>query len=339
MSSQFLIEDDVTADGTLEAIDAGVQQIESEGVLITQSGVRTEQSPTTAMQRVAADHEAFAVTLEKADTDGDGIPDRNLEAVYDAFYAADSQTAERVIERTDGEYRSLLVTLSLDADFSESADVVPVLESGAETMENGGQRTATTAGPLVVNDAMLDEIVGGILLTMAIALAAIAVALTGVFKYMHGSATLGLVVAVPIVLVVGMVIGGMYLLDIPLTLLTALLMSMVIGLGVDYNIHIGDRFADELDAGRSPTEALDRAVTGTGGALLGSTLTSAGAFATIALVPHPQLQSFGGIVVISLVTSFVVSLLVLPSVLLLWSRYGASSLTTVLDTDEPLPQD
>jgi predicted RND superfamily exporter protein len=136
-----------------------------------------------------------------------------------------------------------------------------------------------------------------------------------------------------------MVIGGMYLLDIPLTLLTALLMSMVIGLGVDYNIHIGDRFADELDAGRSPTEALDRAVTGTGGALLGSTLTSAGAFATIALVPHPQLQSFGGIVVISLVTSFVVSLLVLPSVLLLWSRYGASSLTTVLDTDEPLPQD
>jgi predicted RND superfamily exporter protein len=156
---------------------------------------------------------------------------------------------------------------------------------------------------------------------MALALGAIVVTLAAVFRYMHGSATLGLVVSVPIALVLGMVIGGMYLLSIPLTLLTALLMSLVIGLGVDYNIHVGDRFADELRAGKGTYDALDAAVTGTGGALLGSTLTSAGAFATIALVPHPQLQSFGAIVVIALTTAFVVSVLVLPSLLVLWSRY------------------
>jgi predicted RND superfamily exporter protein len=189
-----------------------------------------------------------------------------------------------------------------------------------------------------LNDAFLDEVVGGILLTMVLALGAIILALIVVFRSMHGSATLGAVVALPITLVVALVIGGMYLLEIPLTLLTALLMSLAIGLGVDYNIHVGDRFADELDAGATRTEALSAAVTGTGGALVGSTLTSAGAFATIALVPHPQLQNFGAIVVVALLTSFVVSLVILPSMLVLWSRYIDSS-GSIDSRTEPIPQD
>jgi predicted RND superfamily exporter protein len=339
IQSWVLVEGNVTSPDTLEAIDAGVGQIEEDGILLTQTGSPAERSPTTVMARVAAENETFAAVFQRADTDGDGIPDRNLESVYDAFYAADSQTAERVIERTDGEYESLLVVLSLNADYSESDEVVQTLEAGAGTMEADSQRTATVAGQLAVNSAVLSEIVDGILVTMLIALLAIGVTLTGVFRYMHGSATLGVVVALPIVLVVGLVVGGMYLLDIPLTLLTALLMSLVIGLGIDYTIHVGDRFAEELDGPQSPPEALRVAVTGTGGALLGSTLTSAGAFATIALVPHPQLRSFGGIVVIALVTSFVVSLLVLPSLLLVWSRYGSTAVDSPESAEKPVPQD
>jgi len=337
--SRILIEGDVTDGSTLADIDAGVQAVENEGLLVDSPGVAAEQSPLTVMQRVAQADESFAATFRAADTDGNGIPDRNLEALYDALYAADSEAAERVVERTDGEYRSVLVTLSLDADRSEAADVVPELDDATGVMEGDSERTATAAGTLGVNKAVLDQIVGGVVTTMVVALLAIALTLTGVFRFMHGSATLGTVVAVPVVLVVGLVVGGMYLLGIPLTLLTALLMSLVIGLGVDYNIHIGDRFADELAAGKRPTAALEAAVTGTGGALLGSTLTSAGAFATIALVPHPQLQSFGGIVVVALVTAFLVSLLVLPSLLLLWSRYVPDQTTARTPAGEPATQD
>jgi predicted RND superfamily exporter protein len=337
--SQILVDGDVTADRTLEDIDTGVTALEDEGLLITQSTAQAEQSPTTVMHAVAEDNETFAAILGQADTNDNGIPDRNLERVYDALYDADSEAAERVLERTDGKYRSLLVTLALDVDRSEKGSVVPTLDDGAATMEGDSQRTATVAGSLAVNEAVLDEVVGGIVLTMAIALLAITVALIAVFRYMHGSATLGAVTALPIILVVGLVIGGMYLLEIPLTMVTALLMSLVVGLGIDYNIHVGDRFADELADGKTPTQSLRTAVTGTGGALLGSTLTSAGAFGTIALVPHPQMQSFGSIVVIALVTAFLVSLLVLPSVLLLWSRYSTDDLMTSTGTRDPIPQD
>jgi len=310
VQSRILVDGDVTSASTLADIDAGVAAIAADGLVVDQPGTQAVRSPVTTMQRVAASDDSFAETVQAADTDGDGIPDQNLETVYDALYEADSQAAARVLERQDGEYESALVTLSLRADYSEAKSVVPELDEGAAVMADGGERTATAAGSLAVDDAILSEIVDGILYTMLIALAVIGVTLTGVFRFMHGSATLGAVVSLPIVLVVGLVVGGMSLLGIPLTLLTALLMSLVIGLGVDYNIHVGDRFADELQAGESPTAALRAAVTGTGGALLGSTLTSAGAFATTLLVPHPQLQSFGGLVVVALVTSFLVSLLV-----------------------------
>ncbi|MFC7073774.1 RND family transporter [Halovenus rubra] len=337
--STILVDGNVTADSTLEDIDRGVADIEEEGLLVTQSSGQAEQSPTTAMARIAKENETFATVLSQADTNGNGVPDQNLEAVYDAFYAADSQTAAQVIERTDGEYRTVLVTLALDAEHSDRKAVVSQLDDGAATMQGNSQRTATAAGSFGVGSAILDEIVGGIFLTMIIALLAIIVTLVAVFRYMHGSATLGAVTALPITLVVGLVVGGMYLLEIPLTLLTALLMSLVVGLGVDYNIHIGDRFADELAAGKKPLAALRVAVTGTGGALLGSTLTTVGAFGSIWLVPHPQMQSFGGIVVIALLTAFIVSLVVLPSALLLWSRHATVPETSSQVTLDPAPQD
>ena len=339
IQSRILIQDGVTDDGTLEDVHAGVQHIREDGLLVDQPDTQAVVSPVTAMQAVARQDADFATAFEQADTDGDGVPDTNLVGLYDAFYAANSDVASRVVERTDGEYRSLLVTLSLRGDYADAADIVAQLDEGVAVMEGDGARTATAAGTMSLNIAVLDEIVGGIILTMLIALAAIVVTLTAVFRSIHGSASLGAVVSVPIALVVGLVVGGMYLLSIPLTLLTALLMSLVIGMGVDYNIHIGDRFADELRAGHAPIPALRAAVTGTGGALLGSTLTSAGAFATITLVPQAQLQSFGTIVVVALLTAFLVSVLVLPSLLLLWSRYGGIETPTAESVSAPTAQD
>jgi predicted RND superfamily exporter protein len=334
----ILVEGDVTSDDTLEALQRGVENIKQRDLLVDQAGTRAVRSPVTAMQAVAAQNESFAAVLEDADTDDNGVPDRNLEQVYDAFYAADEDVSSRVIGKQNGEYQFLLVTLSLDADYANADQVVSQLDDGAAMMEDGNERTATVAGNFAVNEAVLGEIIGGILTTMVLALTAIVLTLAVVFKYMHGSATLGLVVSVPIALVLGLVIGGLWLLSIPLTLLTALLMSLVIGLGVDYNIHVGDRYADERRDGASTFEALDAAVTGTGGALLGSTLTSAGAFATIMLVPHPQLESFGAIVVIAMTTAFFVSILVLPSLLVLWDRYVPASVTTA-PTASDVPQD
>jgi len=334
----ILIEGSVTDDDALEDVQSGVDEIEGAGIVFDQPDARAVRSPVTAMQQVAERDDSFATVFEQADTDGNGVPDRNLKEVYDAFYTAAPQTAAQVLERSDDGYQSMLVTVSLAADYSDADSTVAVLDRAGAIMDGDGSRSVTVAGNFAIGEAQQDVIVGGILTTMAIALGAIILTLAVVFRIMHGSATLGLAVSIPIALVVGLVIGGMYLLSIPLTLLTALLMSLVVGLGVDYNIHLGDRFADERREGKTVFEALDAAVTGTGGALLGSTLTSAGAFATLTLVPHPQMQSFGSIVVVALTTSFLVSVLVLPSLLVLWDRYSPGAVTAAPSSDA-MPQD
>jgi len=330
---RILVEGDVTDDGTLEAVHDGVERIENEGVLVDRPGEHPVTSPLTAMQAAAERNASFAAAFRRTDTNGNGVPDTDLATLYDRLYAMDADAASRVVERTDGEYRSVLVTVAVEVDYAHADATVESLEAGVAPMDGAvdatnANREATITGELAITEAIVDELVDGILLTMAVALLAILLTLAVVFRVTHGSASLGVAVSIPIALVIGFVVGGMYLLDIPLTLVTALLMSLVVGLGVDYNIHVGDRFADERRAGKPPVEALRTAVVGTGGALLGSTLTTTGAFATIILVPHPQLQSFGSIVVIALVTAFLSSVLVLPSLLLLWERHVPESVAT-----------
>jgi predicted RND superfamily exporter protein len=331
--SRILVRGDVTGDDALADLRAGVDRLRADGVVLSTAGDVGVRSPLTAMERVAQRDPSFATAFERADTDGDGVPDEDLASLYDALYAADADAAGRVVERTDGEYRSLLVTVPLSSnDWTDRAAYVADLERGADRIAEDG-RTATLAGNWAVSAAVLDELTGGILLTMVVGLTAIVVATGAAFRLMHGSLALGVVVAGPIVLVVGLVVGGMYALSIPLNLLTALLMSLVIGLGVDYNVHVGDRFADERRAGASLESALRAAVTGTGGALFGSTLTSAGAFAALWLVPNGALQSFAAIVVVALVTAFVVSVAVLPSALALFHRLAPDAVALDASVD------
>ena len=338
--AQLLVQGDVTDDAALEAVDAGLETGEETGFVFEQHGANTVVSPLSVMEAVAETDEAFAATFEAADTTGDGVPDQNLETVYDELYAAAPAEASQVIERTDGgEYESLRVIVPVDRSgtFDEQADGAREV---ATTVEGGdADLTATPVDMATVNQAVMGEIAQGIVHTLVIAVGVITVGLAAIYRAGRDSATLGVVTVVPIALVIGLVVGGMYVLEIPLTMLTALLMSLVVGLGIDYSIHVSDRFAQELEAGRGTLDALELAVTGTGGALLGSTLTSAGAFATLVLHPHPQLESFGAMVVLALVASFLLSVVVLPSLLYLWARHLDVEAPTRTATPAATPED
>ncbi len=317
--SQILIEGDVTAPKALERVHESQQAARDTDVVFEQGGTAPFVSPLSVMQEAAARDDEFAELYHESDTDGDGVPDRNVEAVYDALYETAPDQAGLVIERTDGEYRSLRVIVPIDsaATFDDQADA---MYDVADVADESDGVSATAVGSATINDTISFQIAENILETIVLALGAVFVVLTIIYRLATGSASLGALTVVPIVLVTALVIGGMYVLDVPLTLLTALLISLVIGLGIDYSIHISDRFAHELERGRDAYDAIRTAVTGTGGALLGSTLTSVGAFATLILHPSPQFQSFGTLVVLALLTSFVVSVFVLPSMLYVWAE-------------------
>jgi len=327
--AELLVRGAVTDPAALERIDRVTDRLEDDGLLRDPPTEPRDGavvgSPLTLLGQTAAANESFAAALERADTDGDGVPDRNVAALYDRLYETRPAAAARTVERTDGEYRSLLVSYTLSVDADEATAAVPGVADATAPVDDADGLSATLSDGNSVRAAIRAALVDGLLRVTLLALVAILVAMAVAFRLAHGSATLGAVVAVPVAVVTALVVGGMYLLGYPLTLLTALLMSVVIGLGVDHAVHVGDRFADELAAGRDAVDGLRAAVTGTGGALLGSTLTSVGAFLAFVIHPDPLLTAFGTIVSLGLVLAFLTSVVLLPSLLLLWSRHGPAA--------------
>jgi len=62
-------------------------------------------------------------------------------------------------------------------------------------------------------------------------------------------------------------------------------------------------------------------LTGTGGALLGSAATTVGGFGVLVFAIMPPLQQFGIITGMTIIYAFVASVIVLPSLLVVWTRY------------------
>lgn len=315
---------DAATPAVLESVQTIHDRAPDRAATFSRDGETPVVSPVALMQRVAATDEGFAKQLAAADTDDDGVPERNVAGVYDALYETAPDRASRVIDRTpDGDYRSVVAYVPIDAGV-ETADQGATTQALADTAETSGT-VVTATGVGAINATVVDVIAASLVRTMLVGLAGISLLLAVVYRIETGSATLGLVTAVPILLVTALVIGGMWLLDVPLTANTALLLSIVIGLGIDYNVHVSDRFAQELERGRGRQAALETATTGTGGALLGSTLTTVASFSALLIAPFAFFQNFGALVVLALTTSFVVAVFLLPSLLTLWHRHGPVS--------------
>ena len=329
--SSILIESGggVATAGVLDRVAAVHDRVGEQSVAYTRGGSVPARSPLTVMRATAADDEEFAAVFRDADTDGDGVPDRNVERVFDALFAAAPEQATAVIDRTDDGYQSVRVVVPIAPEVSypeqaqQMTDLASAVETDAVTVTAVDRSTVFAARGEVIADAILQTTLVGLL--------GVAVLLTLVYRLVVGSASLGLLTAVPIALVTTLVVGGMWILSVPLTTNTALLLSLVIGLGIDYTIHVSDRFAQEFEAGVSLEETLVTATTGTGGALLGSTLTTVAAFSAMLLAPIPVIQNFGTLVALALIASFVVAVVFVPALVTVWHRY-------VPGTDSPTIQ-
>ena len=338
--STVLIEhpDGAADPAVLATVDRVTDAAGDYGPVLERGGRVPVISPLTVLSSVGAEDEALAETLADADTDGDGVPDRNVAGVYDALYEAAPDRASRVVDRTpDGDYQSVRVVVPIrpGATNAEQGDAMLALSDTAER----GAVSVVAVGSGTVSAVVGDILSASILETMLLALAGVTVLLAIVYRLLFGSVTLGLVTSVPIAIVTALVVAGMWVLNVPLTANTALLLSLTIGLGIDYNIHVSDRFAEEYAAGLSVNDALVEATTGTGGALLGSTLTSVGAFLALLLTPVPLLQDFGTLVTLALTSSLLVSVYLLPSLLALWATYAPDAATAAVGASAPASAD
>ena len=127
----------------------------------------------------------------------------------------------------------------------------------------------------------------------------------------------GVVTIIPIALVVAWLYAFMYAFGFGLNYLTAIIAAVSIGVGIDYSIHMTQRFREELAKAGDGVLALRQAAQGTGVALLASAATSVIGFTVMAFAPMPMFSSYGILTAVMIFLAAAASLLVLPSLLLL----------------------
>ncbi|WP_415381164.1 MMPL family transporter [Halosimplex sp. TS25] len=319
-TAEFLFEGDVaTADALQRVNRTGSLAADKPATVRLSNGEADVRSPITVMRSVAATNDSFNATFAAADTDGDGVPDRNVEGVYAALFDAAPDEAAQVVHREGDDYRALRLTVSLDGGASGSA--VTTQMDAVESAVSGGDVTVTATGRPIVDKIVQDDLLTTVVESLIITLVVSFVFLMVVYRVAEGSATLGLVTLLPVVFNVSWILGTMFLLDIPFNLLTGMITSLTIGLGVAYSIHISERFSLELDRQANASDAMRTAVTGTGGALLGSAATTVGGFGVLVFAILPPLQQFGFITGLTIVYAFLASVFVLPSLLAVWTRH------------------
>jgi len=150
---------------------------------------------------------------------------------------------------------------------------------------------------------------------------------------MYGSIRLGLIVISPVILASVSILGtvavmsvlGQALPSIPsisLNVLTISITALSVGLGVDYSIHITDRYLREVED-RSPPQALERTLRTTGSSLTISAMTTMLGFVVLTFSPIPALSQFGLVTTITIAYAFCFSILFLPVLLLIHSEVSA----------------
>jgi len=206
---------------------------------------------------------------------------------------------------------------------TESSASQDEIANDAQTLADRYRFTATATGQTIVTDAVSGTIFQSAIQSLIAALIVTAVFLVLIYYVVEGQPSLGLVNLAPIVVSVALLAGSMRLFGIPFNALTATILSIAIGLGIDYSAHFVHRFADEYhEFDEDIFPALEETVRGTGGALTGSMLTTTTGIGVLALAITPILGQFGSVLALSIFFAYIASIVVTPSVIVVWGRFA-----------------
>ncbi|MGQ3330307.1 MMPL family transporter [Halorubrum sp. FL23] len=281
---------------------------------VGEGGSARPTSIITVIRSQAERDPEFAELVARNDVNGNGVPDRNLELIYDELFA--SPAGDRASEYLTPDRRNAQIEYAIDSTASQGEAA-----ADARQFTENFRPQATATGQLVVFDAVTD-----IIFNSAIQGLILAIGLTGVFLVisygvLEGKPLLGVVNLFPILIAIAYLIGTMRALGLSLNALTATILSISIGLGIAYSVHATHRFVDEFNETGDAYESMVITFAGTGGALLGSMLTTSLGTGALALAITPVLGDFGLLMALSVLYSFVFTILALPSAVLLWERY------------------
>lgn len=178
---------------------------------------------------------------------------------------------------------------------------------------------ARVTGEMVINRNVIENVTAGLTRTTVVSFLAGAVFLALALRSLRESVLLvGGVAATTM----AMVAGGMALLGVPWNPLTVTTAAIVLGIGVDYAVHVYERFREEVADGAASDAAVRTAVVQKARPVLGSGATTMLGFGVLTVSQFPVLSNFGLAVGLAMGLAVFTSFVFLPAAVVVSSRYG-----------------
>ncbi|NYT11328.1 MAG: RND family transporter [Methanomassiliicoccales archaeon] len=188
-------------------------------------------------------------------------------------------------------------------------------------MQTKIDNTGELAGIFVIGTALISNDINdaaneSIMILFPIALAAIVIILILIYRDIGDTLVglLGLVIAIVWMYGFGALLGYSFN---PMTMIVPIL---ILGLGIDYSIHLIMRYREERMGGKGIEKGVSNTIIFVGEALLLATITTMIAFLSNLTSPLQPISEFGVLAAVGIFSSFVAMILLIPGVKILRDR-------------------
>ena len=264
--------------------------------------------------------------------------DSDIRNLYDYLYQRDldisdpftgetySDRIKHVLYRDmNGDYTSSVIRVYLGPSMNYDLDNEGLEFMRKELSENipsifsinnqEDQYEISITGGHVLTSVTVNEIQSTQISSTLLSVVLAAIVLTVVYRNLE----LGIIATLPTILATIWILATMWQVGITLNVLTVMVTALTVGLGIDYAIHIVERYREER-VHKSERQAIESTIKLTGSAILISGLTTVCGFAVLFLSPMPLVRNFGIITAATIVYSIIIAIFVLPSMIWLSNR-------------------
>jgi len=250
--------------------------------------------------------------------------DADLIAQYFLLYSTSGEPTD-FEEEVDYDYRLANVRLFInEGAFVDNQHVVLAMEDYIADHFNGTSVSATLSGRVNLTYHWIRDLGRSHFFGMGIALFLVWLVSSILFR----SLVAGSFALIPVATSILLVYTAMVVLEIGLGIGTSMFAAVAIGLGVDFAIHTIDRIRVFYRQSDSIRAALDLFYPATGRALFFNLLAIGFGFGVLISSKVVPLNNFGTIVALSVTTSFLISMTLLPALILLFRpRFITGKLT------------
>ncbi len=212
--------------------------------------------------------------------------------------------------------RSLVTVFLKNANFVDTQKLMDDIRGYEREHLKPHRITLEFAGDVAVSQTLI----GAIVSTQTISLLGSLGGIVMITALLGRSLGWGLLCVLPCALAVLINFAMMGWMGMPLGVATSMFSGMTLGIGVDYAIHLLERYRLSCSRGLAKDAAIVDAVTTTGPAILIDALGVALGFGILMLSQVPANARLGVLVMLSIVNCFAVTIILLPALLGVFSR-------------------